>query len=170
MSIIGKAPVQDIAKGRQAFADHLARVLANGNRTLDDLGWAKPDDLTLLVPLFGTTAKGGKDAYLLRLYFDHYPDWPPSAQFVNPLTLEYRLNDDSKWVPRTNGLPEIQFHTNYSNSSGQVICSSVTLEFYKVSHSVSEEHAWRGDKQTFLATIAAIKRGLLAPHYEGRQG
>ena len=98
MSIFGKAPVQDIARGRDAFADHLRRALKG--RSLDDVGWAQPDDLTLhSVPLFATTARMTcKDAYMLRLYFDHYPSWPPSALFVNPLTLQYSLVEDAKWA------------------------------------------------------------------------
>jgi hypothetical protein len=165
MSIFGKAPIQDIASGREAFAQDLK--LALNNRTLDDAGWASPDDLTLLVPLFGTTANGRKDAYLLRLYFDHYPAWPPSALFVNPLTLEFKHPDDSRWVPKADGHQEIAFHTNYNNQ-GQVICCSFTLEFYKVNHSVKEELVWQEAKHKFTSTIAAIKRGLVAPYYVGR--
>lgn len=166
MSILGKAPVQDIARGQQVFAQHLDGALRG--RSLDEVGWAKPDDMTLLVPLFGTTAAGRKDAYLLRLYFDHYPAWPPSALFVNPLTLEYRLADDAKWVPQSSGNQEIAFHTNYGGNQGQVVCCSLTLEFYKVNHSVEPHLAWNGDRQTFLATIAAIKRVLIPPFYAGR--
>ncbi|MFB6465011.1 hypothetical protein [Bradyrhizobium tunisiense] len=166
MSIFGKAPVQDIARGRDTFADHLQRALKG--RTLDDVGWAQPDDLTLLVPLFGTRADNGKDAYMLRLYFDHYPTWPPSAVFVNPLTLEYKLAEDAKWVPTAPGHPEIAFHTNYASTEKQLICCSLTLEFYRVNHAVEQNLVWQGDKQTFLATIAAVKRILIQPYYQGR--
>ena len=166
MSIYGREPVQDLARGQQAFANDLDRVLRG--RTLDDLGWAMPDEMTLLVPMFGTTTSGSKDPYLLRLYFDHYPEWPPSAQFVNPLTLEYRLAEDAKWVPNSTSHPEIALHTNYAGSSGQVVCCSLTLEFYKVNHSVEPHLVWNGGKQTFAATIASIKRALVPPHYAGR--
>ena len=137
-------------------------------RTLDEFGWAKPDDLTLLVPLFGTKANGHKDAYILRLYFDHYPTWPASALFVNPLTLEYRFPDDLQWVPNAPGNPQIAFHTNYGGNSGQVVCCSLTLEFYRINHSVEANLVWEGDKQTFLATLAAIKGLLVPPFYSGR--
>ncbi len=105
---------------------------------------------------------------MLRLFFDHYPMWPPSALFVNPLTLDYRLPDDAKWMPNAPGHPEIAFHTNYAGRDGQVVCCSLTLEFYRINHSLEERHVWRGDKQTFLATIAAIKRVLIPPYYVGR--
>jgi hypothetical protein len=166
MSIFGKAPVQDIAHGRGAFADHLERALKG--RTLDDAGWAQPDDLTLLVPVFGTMSDERKDAYMLRLYFDHYPTWPPSALFVNPLTLQYSAAEDAKWVPNAPGHPEIAFHTNYATSGQQLICCSLTLEFYNVNHSVAPNLVWQGDKQTFMATLAAVKRILVPPYYQGR--
>jgi hypothetical protein len=166
MSIFGKAPVQDISRGRAAFADHLQRALKG--RSLDDVGWAQPDDLTLLVPLFATKADDQKDAYMLRLYFDHYPTWPPSALFVNPLTLQYKLGDDARWVPNAPGHPEIAFHTNYATSMQRLICCSLTLEFYKVNHSVAENLVWQGERQTFMATLAAVKRILVPPYYQGR--
>lgn len=166
MSIFGKAPVQDVARGAAALEADL-RLYLRG-RTLDNIGWVQPDPLTLLVPLFATKGDGKKDAYLLRLYFDHYPAWPPSALFVNPLTLAYQLPDDAKWVPSAPGHQEIGFHTNYRNTDGQLICCSLALEFYKVNHSVKEEHVWNGEKHKFPATIAAIKRVLLPPYYVGR--
>jgi hypothetical protein len=166
MSIFGKGPVQDIARGSAAFAADLRLVLRG--RTLDDIGWAQLDALTLLVPLFGTKADGTKDAYMLRLYFDHYPVWPPSALFVDPLTLGYKFPDDVKWVPKASGHQEIAFHTNYSNNSGQLICCSLTLEFYTVNHSVKKELVWNGETQKFPATIAAIKRLMIQPYYAGR--
>ena len=167
MSIFGNAPVQDVARGRAALEADL-RLHLRG-RSLDDLGWAQPDPLTLLVPLFGTRKDEGKDAYLLRVGFDYYPAWPPSALFVNPMTLGYKLPDDIPWVPATTDpRNEIAFHTNYAGSHGQVVCCSLTLEFYKVNHSVKEEHAWNSEKQKFLATIAAIKRALAQPLYVGR--
>jgi hypothetical protein len=166
MSIFGKAPVQDITRGREALADHLRRALKG--RSLDDVGWAQPDDLTLLVPLFGTRSNDGKDAYMLRLYFDHYPAWPPGGQFVNPLTLGYAVAEDAKWVPNAPGHPEIAFHTNYAGTGQQLVCCSLTLEFYKVNHSVDPKLVWQGDRQTFMATLAAVKRILVPPYYQGR--
>ena len=121
----------------------------------------------MLVPLFGTTAEGKKDPYLLRLYFDHYPTWPPGAQFVNPLTLLFDGQHDKKWVPQASIGNEFAFHTTYPGC-GQLICCSLSLEFYKVNHSVDDQYVWQGDKQSFVATIAAIKRALAQPHYRGR--
>ncbi|HUW98186.1 MAG TPA: hypothetical protein VMV40_04985 [Acidiferrobacter sp.] len=158
-------PLQDVHGGREAFARDLATVLKGASLT--ERGWAAPNDLTLLVPLFPVNAAGNCDAYLLRLFFDHYSNGPPSAQFVNPLTLSYVFPNDVMWVPCIAGHPSIAFHTNFNNSL-QLICSSTTLEFYKVNHAVAEEHLWRTGQMTFLSTLAAIRAGLAPPYYKGR--
>jgi len=159
------SPVQDIHAGIEAFARDLKKVLKDSS--LVERGWAMPDDMTLLVPLFASYSGENCDAYLLRLVFDHYSEWPPSAQFINPLTMSYTFPDDVKWVPNSEQHQEIRFHTNYSKR-GQLICSSTTLEFYKVNHSVKEEHLWRAGQMTFMSTIAAIKSGMSPQYYKGR--
>jgi hypothetical protein len=159
-------PVQDIHAGREAFLRDLNAVLKDG--TVNDRGWFKPDDLTLLVPVFAeNTQQARGDLYLLRLVFDHYPKGPPSAQFVNPSTLEYSYPDDVHWLPKCEGAPDIHFHPNYNNG-GQLICSSTTLEFYKVNHDVAAEHVWNPERMNFLSTLAAIRRGLAPAYYRGR--
>lgn len=157
--MIAQMLVQDIHAGREAFQRDLQLVLKDS--TLTDRGWSKPDDLTLLVPLLVENVHQRQvDLYLLRLFFDHYPKGPPSAQFVNPMTMTYVYPDDVCWVPRCEGASDIAFHPNY-NGGGQLICSSTTLEFYKVNHSVNAEHVWNPQRMNFLATLAAIRRGLV---------
>mgnify|MGYP001548440972 CR=1 FL=1 len=164
--MIAPMPVQDIHAGKEAFQRHLQAILKDS--TLTDKGWSKPDDLTLLVPmLVENAAQRQVDLYLLRLFFDHYPKGPPSAQFINPLTMTYVYPDDVRWVPKCEGAPDIAFHPNY-NSAGQLICSSTTLEFYKVNHSVNAEHVWDPQRMSFLSTLAAIRRGLTPAYYKGR--
>ena len=158
-------PAQDIHAGREAFQRHLQTTL-NGD-TLNDRGWAQPDDLTLLVPFLVQNSAGQFDLYLLRLFFDHYPKGAPSAQFINPVTMSYSFPDDVRWVPKCEGAPDIHFHPNY-NGSGQLICSSTTLEFYKVNHSVEAQHVWNPERMNFLSTLAAIRRGLAPAFYRGR--
>lgn len=157
--------IQDIHAGREAFARDLDLALKGTSPS--ERGWAMPDDLTLLVPLFAYKEDGTCDAYLLKLHFDYYASGPPSAQFVNPETLAYTHPGDIRWVPHSQGHAAIAFHTNYDNQ-GQLICSSTTLEFYKVNHSVEERNIWRHGEMTFMSTIAAIKSGLSAPYYKHR--
>lgn len=163
--MIAPAPVQDIHAGREAFQRDLTRVL--GDRTPADRGWAQPDDLTLLLPLFAVNPQGQVDWYLLRLFFDHYPKGPPSAQFINPLSLGYAYPQDVMWVPKSEGAQTISFHPNY-NGNQQLICSSTTLEFYKVNHDVSPENVWNPERMNFMSTIAAIRVGMAPAVYKGR--
>jgi hypothetical protein len=166
-----EVPVPNTPVRAQAALDaHLP--LALRGRTLEEAGWARPDPLTLLIPLFGVCGDGTRDDYLLRLHFLYYPDWPPSAQFVNPETRTYRHPDDVRWLPRIDGTGEISVHAQYDAPGGgkvQLICASVTLEFYQVLHSVEERLVWDSRVQNFSAALAAIERVLRQPFYKGRQ-
>ncbi len=138
------------------------------DRSLEEAGWRRLDDLTLLVPLQGRQANGSDDEYLLRLGFTCYPDWPPSAQFVNPHTLNYDPAKDKCWLPRIDGCPEIAVHPQYQNQ-GQLICCSLTLEFYAIRHDIKPEHVWNPEKHNFSATINQIDWAIKSQFYKGRQ-
>lgn len=172
MAAIGVDPVQNTpAAARRALERDLPRVLRG--RTLEEAGWRRPDDLTLLVPMQATREDGGGDDFLLRLNFGYYPDWPPSALFVNPETDRYEYPADAHHLPRIEGSPEIQVHKFYNSNGqypvGQLICASVTLEFYIIRHQVQQAHLWDAGRQTFAATINAISHWMKPPYYKGRQ-
>ena len=153
MSSAGGVPVPaEFEQARGTLDRHLGSVLAG--RSLEAVGWQRPDPLTLYVPLRGyisgtpafaygfdpsepaadgerafTGAPEGDD-YLLRLYFSHYPDWPPSAKFVNPDTKQFGPGD-TRWLPMISGANELHVHASYGGpGGGQLICCSATLEFY----------------------------------------
>lgn len=160
--------VQDIPNGVAALEHDLAAVL--GNDTLADRGWVRPDDFTLLVPLFGTKSDTGTaDLYLLRLTFDYYADHPPCAKFIDPVSLEDAGKGNARWIPRIENAPNIGFHVHYDDREKQLICSSTTLGFYRVSHSVEDRHRWNPASMTFLTTIVAIKAAMAPAYYRGRQ-
>src|SRR5690348_14699705 len=140
MVAIGQDPVPvSPAVARAALDAHLPKVLRGG--TLEEAEWERPDPLTLFVPLEGVRPGGERDPYLLRLHFGYYPEWPPSALFVNPGTRRYDFPQDVGWLPSLTGSNEIAVHSNY-NPVGQLICASVTLEFYLIRHGVAEKHLW----------------------------
>jgi hypothetical protein len=147
----------------EALEKDLKKVLKG--KTLEEVGWERPDPLTLLLPMVGVREDGTEDCYLLRLHFAYYPEWPPSALFVNPETRSYQYPQDEKYLPEIVG-NEIKMHANYNNKQ-QLICCSTTLEFYLVRHGVKPEHVWDKSHQNFWATISAIKRGLKFPIYRG---
>lgn len=168
MAEIGQRPVASTpARAVRALEADLPKVL--GGKSLVDEGWTRLDSLTLLVPLWGRR-QDIEDDYYLRMRFSHYPDWPPSAQFVNPTSLAYRFPEDQHWLPRIQGTNEIAIHPNYQfeGRACQLICCSVTLEFYEVRHAVKPEHLWNAEHQNFAATLNAIKRVLGPPFYAGR--
>jgi hypothetical protein len=169
---------------------HLGSIL--GGRSLESAGWARPDPLTLYVPLRGYASPatvpaygfdpseppaageqpfaGGPDGdeYLLRLYFSHYPDWPPSARFVNPATRQFGPGDNA-WLPAISGTNEVAVHASYGQPPGQqLICCSATLEFYLVGHGVEDRHRWRPGS-SFAITLNILSRYLRPPTYTGRQ-
>jgi hypothetical protein len=148
-----------------ALDEDLSKVLKG--KTIEETGWTRLDPLTLLVPVNG--GRGDKvDDYLLRLGFGYYREWPPSAQFVNPVTKVFEVGKDEKWLPKIEGWNELHVHANY-NGTGQLICCSNTLEFYKVRHGMEAKHLWNPERQNFAATLAAINWALRSTYYKGRQ-
>lgn len=167
MAAPGIAPTIDALVGAAALDEDIPRVLGlEGAPSLAELGWVRPNRLSLLVPMTGILA-GATDQYLLRLGFQAYRKWPPSAQFVNPATQAYSYPQDQHHVPRLTS-PGCQTHTAYPKGAGtiQLVCCSATLEFYEVLHSVEPHHLWR-ESNTFLTTIVAIRRAFVS-HYQGR--
>ncbi len=166
-----EVPLPNTPARAQAALDADLPLVLRG-RTLEELGWARPDLLTLLIPLIGFRADETRDNYLLRLHFLYYSDWPPSAFFVNPETRTYRYPEDLRWLPKIEGTNEIFVHPHRDVPGGgktQLICASVTLEFYQELHDVEARLVWDSTVQNFSATLAAIERGLRQPYYKGRQ-
>jgi hypothetical protein len=161
-----KCPIADPHRGRAAFAEHLPRVLAG--RTLEEMGWRAPNALSLLVPVRG--AANGADDFMLRLGFQYYPEWPPTARFVNPATAEFDASRDLYWLPNVTGDPGFAIHPIYShaNYTGPLICCSYTAEFYQILHDVKLEHQWNSALHTFGATISRIQEALRSEYYKGR--
>lgn len=161
------APLIDVAVGAAAFDRDLSKVMAlKGVTSPKELGWSRPNRLTLLVAL-SKSMEATSESFMLKLGFQAYPRWPPSAQFVNPTTLEYRYPEDQPHVPKLTS-PECHTHVAYQGSAGQIqlICCSATLEFYEVAHGVDPKHLWH-DTNSFLTTINAVQRAM-STHYQGR--
>lgn len=169
MALYTAAPVLDLAAGRDVLDRQLAEALElRGVSAPEDLGWRRQGPRRLLVPFRGTSS-GRDDDYLLRLDFltDHL--WPPSAQFVDPETLEYRGVIDQHHLPRLQSA-EVHVHPAYVCANHpepqQLICCSAALEYYTTLHGGEEAKIWR-DRDTFLITLSAIGRAM-THHYQGR--
>ena len=179
----------DPAVAAAAVDAHLAGMLRG--RVPEDVGWERPADqpLTLYVPLrgfavptqvcsygFDPTAEDitpyaelpDGDDYLLRLFFSHYPQSPPSARFVNPATHRFDAATDLRWLPNIQGTNEVFVHPSYNNA-GQLVCCSSTLEFYEVNHGVEPRHRWVPGAR-FAVLLNTLSRYLRPDAYKGRQG
>ncbi len=161
-------PTVDLAAGRAVLADQLPRVLRFLEaESVEQLGWRQADKRTLLVPVHGLL-DGRRDDYLLRLRFMTGSDWPPSAQFVNPATLDYRIPADYQHLPVLRA-GDVRVHKKYNGPDGpvQLICCSATLEYYDVLHGGEERHLWTAN-DNFYQTISAIQRAM-GREYRGRE-
>ena len=167
MVVAAGLPTVDVQAGAQALDEDLPRILAAlGVGAPEELGWVRPDRLTLLVSMQGTL-NGDTQDFLLRLGFQSYRKWPPSAQFVNPETRSYDFPQDQHHVPMLTS-PECYTHVQYAapSRSIQLVCCSATKEFYDAQHSVLADHQWQ-ESWTFLVTLTAIRKAF-ASHYQGR--
>ena len=169
MASHGVRPTTDLAAARNVLAEDIPRVLKLlGAESIEQLGWQKTGDRTLYVPITGTLSDM-TEKYLLRLMFLTGRDWPPSAQFVNPETLEYKIPDDMHHLPKLES-PEVHVHHKYGSQHGreiQLICCSATYEYYDVLHGGEVRHLWT-PKDDFYLTVSAIQRAM-GSHYKGRQ-
>lgn len=169
MAKANEQPTLDVQAGAAALDEDIPRVLKLFSASsLEELGWSRPNRLSLLIPMIGTYLEK-EDEYLLRLGFQAYRRWPPSAQFVNPASLAYVYPQDQHFVPKLTS-PECHTHIAYQQkphvTSIQLICCSATLEFYDTLHSVQPDHVWR-ESDTFFTTITAIQKAM-ASFYQGR--
>ncbi len=168
MASHGVRPTIDLAAARGVLAEHVPRVLKSLSAdSIEQLGWQKIGERTLYVPMTGTVGNA-TESYLLRLLFLTGNDWPPSAQFVNPETLEYKITDDLQHLPILES-PEVHVHPKYDSPHGgqiQLICCSATYEYYDLLHGGEARHLWTV-KDDFYLTISAIQRAM-GNHYKGR--
>lgn len=159
MANLTDIPSPNIPAGIAALDAHLPAVLEG--KTLADIGWSRVSPYTLCIPLWAMQ----QDFYLLRLQFDCYPEWPPGAQFVNPITKNYEKEKDVCWLPVIEA-PNLRVHKDYQGQ-GQLICNSSTCEFYKVRHALDKpEHIWKST-YTFMHTLSTIRHAMYAS-YSGR--
>lgn len=167
MAKANERPRIDIPAGLAAIAEDLPRVLKVLNvASPEELGWSQPNPLSLLVPMTGTYQEKS-ETFLLRLGFQAYRAWPPSAQFVNPTTGAYDPSKDHRYVPQLTS-EECRTHLAHGIPGGgttQLICCSATFEFYDVLHDVKAEHLWR-ETDNFYTTIMAVRRAMES-YYQG---
>jgi len=134
------------------------------------------EKLILYADFWARDEQGAKlDDYHLKLDLSYYKSWPPSAGFINPESRSFDPQKDQKWFPKLSSAPqntEAQFHISRDLPSGnrQMICNSMTLEYYESGHNPNPEQRWNGERHNFGTTLSTIQLLLRKPYYGGRSG
>lgn len=167
------------------FGAHLAAAMesAQGRRA----GWAMTglDPLRSVVHLHAIRTDGTRDPYHLLLAGDWYDLHPPQARFVSPPPDDqsrpgwHDAPSGSRWLPlidigvtSPNGFA---FHPTYTYTSEggavrQLICCSMSFDYYISDHAPTPEQAWRQGRHTVVALLTRVQEALQAPAYQGPSG
>lgn len=115
------------------------------------------------------------DDYHLDLDMSYYRQHPPGVTFVNPHTRSFDPSGDARWLPVAASKPlhtDIRYHASYTVNGveRQMVCNSLTLEYYMTGHSPQPEERWDPDRHTLSATLNLLQTMLTPPYYGGRSG
>jgi hypothetical protein len=165
------------------FADHLARVESSAQARTHGWAFTCLDPLHAIVTVTGRRRTGERDDYHVRLGGEYYDRYPPTTSFVCP---PRKGNDDmngraswleapagSRWLPDLTALPWFAIHSNYSFADGtvrQLVCCSMTFEYYISGHGPSSGQEWRQGRHTLAATLNRIQEALTSANYQGPAG
>ena len=133
------------------------------------------ENLLLYVNLYAKDEDGlNLDDYHIKMDMSYYRTWPPGVTFINPVTKEFNPFTDLKWVPQIGIKPpgvDIAYHASYALVNGQtkqLVCNSMTLEYYLSRHNPSTEQRWNPSIHNFGTTINTLDLMLRKPYYGGR--
>ena len=154
--------------------EYARQVLPGQIQNLERLqfGWKVDhdnDNWVTFIAITGGLGIGKADPYLLRLSYEFYPATPPSALFVHPETRKRgTLEEQKKFWPKvinnTSGPIPINVSTD-NKVGGYYICFGYTYEF-QITHN-ENQHIWKPDRHTVLATVAHIQQFLSGKYYGG---
>lgn len=166
------------------FADHVARVESSAQARAH--GWTLTllDPLHVIVDITGTRATGERDNYYVKLGAEYYDRYPPTTSFVSPprpgsgsvgMRTEWaEAPAGSRWLPNVTSLPWFAVHSDYSNFTDgtirQLVCCSMTLEYYISGHGPTSGQTWRQGRHTLAATLNRVQDALSSKDYQGPAG
>ena len=147
------------------------------NRELGSKGWLRyeVDDLHIVVSIPAIRADGETDQYHVRLGAEYYDAYPPTVMFVTPEDGWPRARAATTWWPAlVNPPPWFQIHdTREYRDQGrvfaevQLVCCSVTAEYYMSDHGATETQRWVPGERTVAATLSRLAEILRPPYYGG---
>jgi hypothetical protein len=168
-------PPADSEVGARTFNAHLDTYWRN--RACDDRGWTRTavDDLHTVVAIPGVRAGGGADDYYFRLGAEYYDAYPPTVLLVAPTEGWPRARAGTPWWPVINPPGWCALHDTYQYADeqgrplfeGQLICFSMTAEYYMSNHGPTDSQRWTPGRHTVAATLSRLGQILSPPHYGG---
>ena len=123
----------------------------------------------------GTPHSSGE--FLHKLTFEAYPAFPPRIEFVNPDTKAYDTSGapqspkDAPCVPKLASRPpntDVGFHIFYPQLGRQLVCHSLSLDYYLTNHSPTEGQRWTPGQHTFVSSLMLHDMLLQEPYFGGR--
>lgn len=140
------------------------------SRNLAAKGWVREelDSLHVVVTIPALRPDGNVDPYYVRLGAEYYDVNPPTVMFVQPVDGWPRARAGTTWWPRMNPPSWIRLHDNYrypDNSFNQLVCFSMTAEYYLTNHNPTENQQWKQGQRTVAATLSRLREVLRPPYY-----
>lgn len=167
-------PPVDPEVAARTFQRHLDTYWAN--RGLDSTGWSRTavDELHTVVSIPARRPDGATEPYFIRLGAEYYDPFPPTVMFVAGTSGWPRARVGTTWWPQLSppgwfALHDSRTYTGPGGQSfeGQLVCFSMTAEYYMSDHSPTENQRWRQGRHTVVATLSRLAEVLGPPHYTG---
>ena len=166
------------------FAAHVEQVVGGEQAAAHGWTFTQLDALHVAVAL---TAKGQstrRDVYYVKLGGEYYNLYPPTTSFVCPPSGGREpwipAPPGSRWLPAVAAMDWFAIHTGYSFPNGvagapdnvqrQLVCCSMTFEYYISSHTPTSGQQWRPGRHTLGATLNRIQDALDSSSYQGPAG
>jgi hypothetical protein len=168
-------PASDPEVAARTLTSHLDRYWQN--RRCAERGWNRTpiDDLHVVVSIPALRDDGGADDYYVRLGAEYYDTYPPSVLIVEPVHGWPRARAGTPWWPTMNAPSWFNLHDSYQYadgegrplSEGQLVCFSMTAEYYMSNHAPTDAQRWTPGRHTVAATLSRLAEILSPPHYKG---
>ncbi|MDQ6797220.1 MAG: hypothetical protein M3011_04190 [Actinomycetota bacterium] len=169
-------PPADPGIAAVTFDSHLETYWTNSGR--DAKGWSRTqiDALHTVVTIPAPRPDGGVDPYYVRLGADYYDAYPPTVLIVAPEEGWPRARAGTPWWPVVTPPNWCALHDTYPYSDaqgrplfeGQLVCFSMTAEYYMSNHGPTEAQRWTPGRHTVAATLSRLGEILSPLHYGGQ--
>lgn len=151
-------------------------------------GWSatRLSALSAVVTLTAVTTTGERHPYYVLLGADCYDLYPPQAAFVIPPGDAANASkpawtparEQSRWLPTVDPAKlnsELQIHASYTyevegNLQRQLICSSMSFDYYITNHTPTDTQRWRQGRHTLVALLSRLSDALTGDSYLGPAG